>query len=228
VVTKSPSAASLIARYLETYRTITVQDFDEALASMHRLIPQAVIIDTNSVVVDAERMDAHNGLAQTLMISCPLPGETPLSRHLSANGYLIKPVSRESLWNTLRQFDGSVERVLVADDDPDFVRMIERMLDTPLKRYQVDRAHTGRETLLKIAHNRPDLVLLDLQMPDVDGFQVMAQLRSSPGLKDIRVVVVSAQEEFDTAKAAHGSLTITKSQGISPLELVHWLQELLK
>ncbi len=63
----------------------------------------------------------------------------------SVDDYLIKPVTREGLWDTLRRFGVSFRRVLVVDDDPDFVRMIERMLDTPLKHYQIDRAFTGRE-----------------------------------------------------------------------------------
>jgi signal transduction histidine kinase/CheY-like chemotaxis protein len=227
VITRSPSAAALLSHYLEKYRTVVARDFEEAKAAIDRLVPQVIIIDTNEMNADVHRFAANGHLAQTVVIACPLPGETLLRQRLSASGYLVKPVSRESLWNTLGQLEEPVERVLVVDDDPDFVRMIERMLDTPLRRYKVDRAHSGGEALMMMRHNQPDLVLLDLQMPDGDGFEVIQQIRSVPHWRDIRVVVISAQDEIDTTNTLTGDLVATRLCGLSPFELIQWLQRLL-
>jgi signal transduction histidine kinase/CheY-like chemotaxis protein len=227
VITRNFSTASLLARHLEQCRTVVAQDLERARCVISQLVPQAVLVDTTSMSIDIAQLATSEHLSQTLVISCPLPGETLLPQHLSVDGYLVKPVSRESLWNTLRQFDVSFRRILVVDDDPDFVRMIVRMLDNSLNHYQIDCAYNGREAMMMIMQHRPDLVLLDLHMPNFDGFEVIHRLRTSANWLDIPIVVVSAQDQIDMSNFLMGEVTVTRLSGIKPLELVRWVQSLL-
>lgn len=73
----------------------------------------------------------------------------------------------------LRPFGKAVNKILIADDDPDFVRLVERMLDNPLKRYPVTTAHSGQGALALFEYRVPDLLLIDLEIPDIDGFEVI-------------------------------------------------------
>lgn len=230
LVTSSPSAAAMIARYLRTCRAIIVPDMDQAVHAAQQMLPQAVIIDTSDAPLAAEQLSdiaATWGLSQTCFIACPLQGEGVLQQRLAVQGYLIKPIYHDDLWDTLHQFGEQVNTIMVVDDDRDFVRLIERMLDNPLKRYRVITAYGGREALALLRYGLPDLILLDLEMPDLDGFQVIESLRANPDWQNLRVVVVSGQAEWDTTNLITGSVTITKAPGITSGEILKWLQGLV-
>jgi DNA-binding response OmpR family regulator len=79
--------------------------------------------------------------------------------------------------------------ILVVDDDPDVVELIE--LSLTAADYEVMTAATGREALEKIAVRRPDLILLDLMLPDIDGFGVCEILRSTETTATIPIVITS-------------------------------------
>lgn len=224
IITRNPSAAGLLGRHLERCRTVVAQDLERARSAISQLVPQTVLVDTATVQIDVDALVDTDHLAQSLLIMCPLPGETLLRQHLDVEGYLTKPVSRESLWTTLRQLDIPFKRVLIVDDDADFVRMIERMLDTPLKHYQIDRAYSGREAVMVMSQRRPDLILLDLQMPNWDGFELVERLRASADWQDIPIIIISAQDEIDMSNVITGCMTVTRSRGIKPLELMRWVQ----
>lgn len=83
--------------------------------------------------------------------------------------------------------------VLIVDDEPFNVDYIEQELEGA--DYQLLKAFTGREALDKIQSQLPDLVLLDLMMPVLDGFEVLAQLKADPHLRDIPVIIVSAAND---------------------------------
>ncbi len=95
------------------------------------------------------------------------------------------------------------ERILIVDDDPDAARYARAMLEQ--QGYEVEVAASGRQALDRVGLGRPDLVLLDLQMPGLNGFAVLQALKSSPALKGIPVVVLSAKRgSDDVARAIEG------------------------
>ncbi len=84
-----------------------------------------------------------------------------------------------------------MKRVFVVDDEPDVVELIETVLE--LAGYGVESETSGRRALTRILENPPDLVLLDLMMPDLDGMELLKLLRAQPQGADIPVVIVSAR-----------------------------------
>lgn len=230
-VTRSPSAATLLARYLRGCRTIVVQDLEQAADAAARSLPQGIVIDTTSLELDTTDLPELArtwGLPRVPFMACPLPGEEHIRQHLAVQGYLVKPVSRDTLWDMLRPFGDEVDRVLVVDDDPDFVQMLGRMLSSPLRRYHVISAYTGQEALQIISLRRPDLVLLDLTLPDMDGLDVIERVRRNPLRSRLPIVVVSAQEEIDTLETLPGMVHIAKAQGFLAGEMVQWIQHMLE
>ena len=228
-VTQSPSAAVLLNRSVRGVRTVAVQDLEQARQAVQRLAPQAVLIDTASKTLAPNALSelASSWQLDVPFMTCPLPGEEPLRQELAADGYLIKPVSRQSLWNILRQFGEEVDHVLVVDDDRDFVRLMSRMLDDPLRRYQVRRAYSGQQALQMIQQRPPDLVLLDLILPDINGDQVIDRLRSNPASQHIPVVIVSAHDEMANVGAVSGSMQVTRAGGLMPGEVMEWIQHVI-
>ena len=114
-----------------------------------------------------------------------------------AAGVLQKPISRAQLKNTLADLglhpaQGRTFTVLVVDDDPKAVEVIAAFLPAPT--YTVLRAYGGGEAIGMAQRMRPDLVLLDLMMPGVSGFDVVDALRRTPSTSQIPIVVVTAKQ----------------------------------
>jgi CheY-like chemotaxis protein len=113
---------------------------------------------------------------------------------LGASGYVLKPVDRGTL---LAELEGvaagrRVRRVLVVDDDPAVREQLSSILGE--RGYRVETASGGAEGLALIRQHRPDAVILDLMMPDVDGFTVLERLRADPATLDLPVIVLTAKD----------------------------------
>jgi CheY-like chemotaxis protein len=231
VVTHSPAAAALLTHYVHGCQTVVIHGLDQARRAAQQLIPHAVVVDWASEELDPPRLKElalEWGLPHTSFIMCPLPGEERLRQQLAVDGYLIKPISRQSLWDVLRQFGENVDRVLVVDDDQDFVLLLSRMLeDSAVRRYEVVSAYSGQEGLAMMRHHQPDLVLLDLGLPDLDGLQVIERIRSTPAWRHIPIVVVSGQDEPDNREALMGAMMVAKANGLTPGEVVQWIQNVI-
>lgn len=83
--------------------------------------------------------------------------------------------------------------VLIVDDEPFNIDVLEQALDGT--EYQVVTASNGKEAWEKIRSEEPDLILLDLMMPIMDGFEVLAKVKDEPMLRDIPVIIVSAEND---------------------------------
>jgi two-component system response regulator VicR len=92
--------------------------------------------------------------------------------------------------------------ILCIEDEPEMIDLVQLMLER--SGYRVVGAHGGEEGLARIRQEKPDLVLLDLMMPGVDGWQVYQQLQADAALEDIPVIVVTAKaEEIDKVLGLH-------------------------
>lgn len=98
----------------------------------------------------------------------------------------------EGLVAALRELDEQVTTVVVIDDNPHDSRLICRLLQR-YKNYRVFEAHNGPDGIDLVRQRRPDLVLLDLTLPDMDGFTILATLKSDPRTREIPVTIVSAK-----------------------------------
>ena len=88
-------------------------------------------------------------------------------------------------------------RVLIADDHPDMVLVLRKVVERYLPDAEINEAVNGVDTCIAVGTLEPQLVLLDIMMPGMDGFAVLQELLRRPELGDSRVVVVSAYEPFD-------------------------------
>ncbi|MGQ9475558.1 MAG: response regulator transcription factor [Actinomycetota bacterium] len=85
------------------------------------------------------------------------------------------------------------ERILIVDDDATMVNLLSTVLE--FEGFQAIKALSGMEALRMIEEERPDLVLLDIMMPDMDGFEVLATLRNDPATEKLPVVMLTARSE---------------------------------
>jgi len=100
--------------------------------------------------------------------------------------------TEEGLLTSLDKLDSRVKRIAIVEDNPDARRLLRRVLQARGE-YQIFEAGGGREGIEMIRRERPDLVLLDLMMPEVDGFQVLETIKGEKELADTRVIVITAK-----------------------------------
>jgi threonine synthase len=130
----------------------------------------------------------------------------PVEKHLLGNGWARtvdtaeatalasrSPAPREGLMTALNRLDGRVKRVAIIEDEPDAARLLRRILQARGK-YQVFEARNGRAGLDLIRRERPDLILLDLMMPELDGFTLLEIVKSEEELRNVPIIVVTAKE----------------------------------
>jgi len=99
----------------------------------------------------------------------------------------------EGLLGALDQLDARVKCVAIIEDNPDATRLLRRILQTR-GNYRIIEAYDGREGLELIRSEQPDLVLLDLMMPDIDGFEVIEKLKKDRQFEDLPIIVITAKQ----------------------------------
>jgi len=113
---------------------------------------------------------------------------------LGASDYLPKPFDRESLIQKVHRLlpDLTSRRLLIVDDDPAVRAMLAKVLTE--ERATIIEAADGEQALAAMSQSPPDLVLLDLMMPGMSGFEVVARMRANPATATVPLVIVSAKE----------------------------------
>jgi CheY-like chemotaxis protein len=113
---------------------------------------------------------------------------------LGASDYLLKPIRRERLVTILEKYrcPPSACQVLIVEDDEPTRELMRRMLEKA--GWEVAEAENGRVALTKLSETRPELILLDLMMPEMDGFQFINEVRRQPEWAAIPIVIVTAMD----------------------------------
>jgi CheY-like chemotaxis protein len=129
------------------------------------------------------------------VIICSIVEEEERGFSLGAAEYLLKPILEDDLLHALDRLnsDGSISEVLVIDDDPQDLRLIEKILRERAQ-YRPILAEGGQKGWEQLEARHPQAVILDLFMPDLDGFTILERLRTSAEFREIPVIVVSGAE----------------------------------
>src|ERR1051325_201178 len=93
-----------------------------------------------------------------------------------------------------------IPKILIVDDEPFNVDYLEQELED--SNYTILTASNGREALERVRSELPDLILLDIMMPFMDGFEVLAHLQADPDLRNIAVIVISAMNDLKIGRAS--------------------------
>jgi CheY-like chemotaxis protein len=200
VVDDEKATRELITRGLEKegFRLIAAATGDEALRLAREKKPDVISLDVlmpgmdGWTVLRSLKADPLTAAIPVVMVS--MLDDRDIGHALGASDYLTKPFDRQKLVTALRRYrrDGSQRPVLVVEDDAPTREVIRRALERD--GWAVTEADNGRRALQAVARQVPDLILLDLMMPEMDGFEFVAELRKSDSGRRIPVVVVTAKE----------------------------------
>jgi signal transduction histidine kinase/CheY-like chemotaxis protein len=215
---KDSDEVRLLIRHLEGFTIIPAETLEDARLQIAQSSARALIL---TQPVDDDALDA----IPIPVLICPLPGPSQTSRSLGISTYLQKPVTIESVQAALRRVASDATSVLIVDNEPSAVRMIERMVQVNGKSYRIFRAYSGHEAIARAIGQPPDVIFLDLRMADGDGYSVVTELRAHPTTSHIPIIVVSgtAVEEIWQGK----SMELIQPSGLSPTELLDYMTALL-
>ena len=166
-----------------------------ALAREHR--PDAIILDVIMPERDGwwvlKELKSDPDLCETPVILVTVVADREMGLAFGAVDHLIKPVDAKRLITVLNDVAGAQAReILIVDDDAATRALFRRMLVR--EGWSVREASDGQRALIQLEERRPTLMLLDLMMPNLDGFEVLTALRASPGLSDLPVIVVTSKD----------------------------------
>lgn len=232
LLTAAPETRQLLAEQLRQ-RGIPV----DVVAPVSGWVENVAALRPGAVVADADLVTGPGWQIMTTWRHHPATREIPLLLYVQVGEgaavlelhHLSKPFGYDELKRTLDQCltlpseaptaAGDARTILVVDDDADTVEMHARLVQTHLPRSRVLKARGGREALEILRRERVDLVLLDLLMPDVDGFAVLATMRTMPSTRHVPVVVLTGQvlTEADMARLNRGVTTVLR-KGLFTLE----------
>jgi signal transduction histidine kinase/CheY-like chemotaxis protein len=219
-VSDDPYLPHFLQRHIDGYRVVSTATLADSVALIEDLKPVAVLADGASEMPLLLPDD-------TPVIHCPLPSTMRAAQAMGVRELLNKPVSREELLAAIDRLGSPVQRVLIVDDDPDMVRMFQRMLSPRIPLEACLAAYSGTEALSVLQDERPDLVLLDMVMPEMDGHEVIRRMGLDPALAGIPIFVVSAQAQAGLEDQLTGAISITRVRGFRLSEEMQMLEAIL-
>jgi len=117
------------------------------------------------------------------------------------------------------------KKILAVDDERAIVRLVQINLER--QGYQVVTAYDGKEALEKVASEKPDLVVLDVMMPYMDGFEVLQQLRKNPETRDLPVIMLTAKaQDTDVFRGYTSGVDLYLTKPFNPMELVSFVKRI--
>jgi CheY-like chemotaxis protein len=207
VIDDEQTVRDLMRRFLarEGFDVITASDGREGLELARQLRPALITLDVLMPEFDGwsvlQELKADPELAQIPVLMISILDEKHKGYALGAADYMTKPFNRDRLRALLAKYSGAGRgrRILVVEDDADTRRWLSRALEG--EGWQVAEAENGRVALERLVETPPDLIVLDLMMPEMDGFEFLSQLRRDQALRKIPVVVITAAEQTDADRS---------------------------
>jgi PAS domain S-box-containing protein len=232
-----PQVISLYERYLnpQGYYVVPLTEPARAKERIKELKPFAVTLDIMMPNIDGwtvlTELKSDPETRDVPIIICSIVEQTDKGFNLGAADYLVKPILEEEIVHALDRLNkhGDIHEVLVIDDDPNDLRLIEKLLNQDGK-YKTTLAEGGRKGWELINTHAPDAIILDIFMPEMDGFTILEKLREDPALREIPVLVVSGgglTNEQHSQLAEYGQRLIAKGS-LKENDLILSIESVLK
>ncbi len=222
------SLQRMLMRHLDGVEVVPVSTPEEARNELAHSPAKALVVNGPSIEETLHSLDAAAILPENVpAIVCSLPDLRQASERLGVHDLLVKPISREMLREALERLQLAQGTILIVDDEPDALHLFGRIIASFDADYRVLLARDGHEAMDILDECRPDLILLDLVMPNMDGFQFLNKRQQDPRLQDIPVLVISARDPSGGPIVSKG-IAITRKGGFSTQELLAHVRSVVK
>jgi len=197
VIDDEAAVRDLMQRFLtkEGFRVVTAAGGEDGLRYARELRPDAITLDVMMPGMDGwavlSALKADPDVTDIPVIMLTIVDDRNLGYALGASDYLTKPIDRERLVAVLRKHRRDLP-VLIVDDDAVLRQLLRRTLEP--EGYTIVEAENGRAALDRLREITPSVILLDLMMPEMDGFEFVTEFRRHEGWRAIPIVVITARD----------------------------------
>ncbi|HEX6271054.1 MAG TPA: GAF domain-containing protein [Anaerolineales bacterium] len=238
VIDDDPDAVYLLQENLaqQEFEIIGARNGPEGMRLAREGQPQAILLDIVMPGADGWQvlhdLKASPATSNIPVVFLTIVDKKALGLQLGAAAYLLKPLDPVEVRDTLNRVIGGMarvpKRVLVVDDDPNIADMLRQFL--PQSDFILESALDGETGIRAVEANRPDIILLDLIMPHLDGFGVIECLRAKPQTRDLPIIVISAKDltAAESARLKETVAVVMKKQGFEGEKLVDEINNMLK
>jgi signal transduction histidine kinase/CheY-like chemotaxis protein len=226
-----PLAQREIQALLEDVQVLNADHPDAVQALISRAYPRAVLIDASCWSIEDVQLGE---MPYNLPVVAYRLREDAINPPPGIIRYLIKPIFKQTLVEALGDLGSDAQTILVVDDDSAMIRFITQILrsvepgELPVPDYRLLTAETGAQALEIIKTETLHGLLLDLDLPDISGWDLLAQIRKDEAMTDLPIIVISAA---DPPQALNGNgrevFTLRMKRLLAPQELGALLNELL-
>jgi PAS domain S-box-containing protein len=200
VIDDDPEARDIVERLLsrDGFAVVTASTGEEGLRLAHTLEPAVITLDVVMPEMDGwsvlRALKADPVLCEIPVVMLTMLDDEAKGYSLGATDFLVKPVDRDQLRSVVARYYApeAPSTALLIDDDPAVRETLSNALSTT--GWQVEAAENGRAALDRMATCRPTLILLDLMMPVMDGFDFLVELHANPEWREIPVIVLTAKD----------------------------------
>jgi signal transduction histidine kinase/DNA-binding response OmpR family regulator/CHASE3 domain sensor protein len=239
IVEDNPQASELLARHLDGggFRMEIARTGTEALSKARELKPAAITLDILMPELDGweilTRLKQDDDTRDIPVVVVSVVDNPQLGRALGALDYFVKPVEREALLSRLGRYTFTSKvhkeeiRILLVDDEPANLELLESILQPA--GFTVVRASGGQQGIDMARADNPDLILLDLLMPQVTGFAVVEALRRDEATRSIPIMVLTSKQltNEDKRQLSGQVAAVFERDSLAGPELIGWLRQLL-
>jgi CheY-like chemotaxis protein len=230
----------LYSRYLDKggYAIVGFNNANDLLENLREHHPAAVLLDLNLPGKDGweaiNEMKRADEFKTTPIIICSIEDQRERGRNLGVNAYLIKPIVEEDLIRAIQQVTsgtaqkGAVRKMLIVDSDQEYATGLKQAFEDTGD-FNARIVGVGYEGINEMMKHRPDVVILDMELPDMDGYGLLTAIRSQPETKDVQVVIISDREvsDEDLARVDASRTHYLRKSEIGSEQIVNVLSELL-
>jgi signal transduction histidine kinase/CheY-like chemotaxis protein len=217
VVNDDGSACAYLQRRLDGFEFQPLPDAQELGSALGAMRPAAVLVNRPLGKEHSLEVSLAAIAPSIPVIECHLPSAHWLTGDGLFSAVLAKPVAADALLAALRKAAGKADglQVLVVDDDRGFVQLVARILEAHAPGCAVLKAYSAEEALRRMRRTRPDVALVDLVMPGMNGFELMQEMRRLEPLRDLPAIAVTAATPGEDA-LSHAGLSFCLRRGEPP------------
>jgi len=233
VIDDDPTARDLISDHLHQagFSVITAAGGREGLKLAKERHPIAITLDVVMPDIDGwtvlSALRGDPALADIPVVMATIVDERRQGATLGASGYLTKPVDRDKLVDLMRRYRAreGLTRVLVVEDDITQREHLRSWLEP--QHWRLSEAENGRVALDRLREGEPDVIILDLMMPEMDGFQLVAEIQKHSTWRRIPVIVLTARDlsKEDRERLNSGIETILMKGTFTATDLIERVRQ---
>ncbi|MBC7234581.1 MAG: response regulator [Chloroflexi bacterium] len=216
-----------LKRLIERYRgveVVSVASWEEAAEELCRSPAHVLVVNEQKAAETLDLGRLKSLPYATPVVGCWVPGPREAAEALGVSDYLIKPVRRDDLIAAIERV-GEIESVLIVDDDVEAVQLFSRMCKMSRPELQLLASSDARRAMTLLRQHRPDVVLLDLVMPGMTGYDFIREKNGDPTLRAIPIIAVSAQDPLQTP-LGRPMITVSRTGGLSLSDLFGCIEDI--